>query len=213
LAIISSSSEILIRYYDKLSRQHQQEKITKIFEQVHHLSDLLDQINQLSAAEQGFLQFKPALTNVEEMCRAIISEMQDLAGENLTLESEIVLHNPEAYLDKRLMYHALTNLLGNAIKYSPGSAVVHFSVTQSGDTLFFAVKDHGIGIPEADQAGLFDPFTRASNIGEIRGTGLGLAIVKEAVDRHDGSITIDSKVGEGSLFRIEIPLQHNYQAP
>lgn len=68
-----------------------------------------------------------------------------------------------------------------------------------------SVSDNGIGIPKEDQAHLFTTFHRASNTGSISGTGLGLTIVKRAVDAHDGTISLESQVGHGTTFTIELP--------
>ena len=70
----------------------------------------------------------------------------------------------------------------------------------------FEVNDQGIGIPPDDQARLFETFHRARNVGNIAGTGLGLAIVKKSLDLHGGSVSVESKPGTGTLFRVTIPI-------
>ena len=79
-------------------------------------------------------------------------------------------------------------------------------MTKENEQLIFKIKDAGIGIPEADKVYLFDSFHRASNVGNISGTGLGLAIVKKCVDLHQGEITVDSEVNQGTTFTVKIPL-------
>ena len=69
-----------------------------------------------------------------------------------------------------------------------------------------SVSDQGIGIPETDLKHLFEPFHRAANVGTISGTGLGLVIMKESVDRHSGTITIESQIGIGTTFNVTIPI-------
>jgi signal transduction histidine kinase len=112
------------------------------------------------------------------------------------------------WLDDTLIRNIVGNLLSNAIKYSPHGGTVLLSVQDQGNSLVFTVSDQGIGIPEADQAQLFESFHRASNVGAISGTGLGLSIVKEAVSCHAGEIQVTSTVEQGSTFTVTIPTHH-----
>ena len=109
-------------------------------------------------------------------------------------------------MDEKLIRHILSNLLSNAIKYSPKGGKVHLECVCTQEALMFHVQDRGIGIPIADQARLFDPFQRASNVGTISGTGLGLAIVKKAVELHGGNITVNSELGVGTTFTVTLKL-------
>jgi signal transduction histidine kinase len=108
-------------------------------------------------------------------------------------------------MDKKLLRQLLSNLLLNAIKYSPSGGTVQFELASQGDKAIFQIQDQGIGIPREDQPRLFEFFHRAKNVGAIAGTGLGLAIVKKCVDSHDGHITLNSEVGVGTRFTITLP--------
>ena len=83
---------------------------------------------------------------------------------------------------------------------------VEVSLRREAHTLLISVRDEGIGIPDNDQLHLFEAFHRASNVGKISGTGLGLVIVKQAVEAHNGTITVDSTLGEGTTFVVTIPV-------
>ncbi|MBE7497776.1 MAG: sensor histidine kinase [Verrucomicrobiaceae bacterium] len=96
--------------------------------------------------------------------------------------------------------------LSNAVQYSPEGATVDFNLRREGEKAVLAVQDHGIGIPEADRARLFEAFHRASNVGETPGTGLGLLLVKHCVQLHQGSITFDSQEGVGTTFTVRLPV-------
>ncbi|HCF26616.1 MAG TPA: hybrid sensor histidine kinase/response regulator, partial [Cyanobacteria bacterium UBA11049] len=98
------------------------------------------------------------------------------------------------------------NLLSNAIKYSPPGSRVDFDIACHEKAVVFQIKDEGIGIPLADREHLFESFHRAKNVGIIAGTGLGLAIVKKCVELHGGEIVVNSVVGQGTTFRVTIPL-------
>jgi signal transduction histidine kinase len=99
----------------------------------------------------------------------------------------------------------LINLLVNAIKYSPDSAIVNFNLKITEQNVILIVEDQGIGIPEQDQSQMFESFHRASNVDNIPGTGLGLSIIAKCVELHQGSIAINSQVGIGTTFTVTIP--------
>jgi signal transduction histidine kinase len=96
--------------------------------------------------------------------------------------------------------------LSNAIKYSPHGGAIHFRLKCQPDTVTIDVQDSGIGIPEADQPKLFEPFHRAGNVETIQGTGLGLAVTKRAIELHGGSITFVSNTETGTTFTITLPI-------
>jgi signal transduction histidine kinase len=104
-----------------------------------------------------------------------------------------------------LLRHIFSNLLSNALKYSPQGGRVLFRVTADEEGVLLEVSDQGIGIPEDELGHLFESFHRASNVGSIPGTGLGLAIVRNAVDMHGGSLTVRSQAGAGSCFTVRLP--------
>lgn len=112
-------------------------------------------------------------------------------------------------IDPRQLRRVLDNLIQNAIKYSPNAAAIVVSATQSATTITIEVKDHGMGIAEADLPYVFDRFFRVSQEAhtQIDGTGLGLAIAKSIVEQHGGRIQVQSQVGQGSVFSITLPLE------
>ncbi len=105
--------------------------------------------------------------------------------------------------DAPRLRHALENLLSNALKYSDGPVVV--SLTRAAQGYRLEVSDSGIGIPAEDQAGIFDPFFRASNTGARPGHGLGLCVVRSCIQEHGGSISFLSEPNQGTTFAIDLP--------
>ena len=206
LSIIMSSSAILTKYYDRLPAEQRKEKIANIMRQIHRLDEMLEDVSTLSVGNRGFLQYHPEPTNVISLCHLIIDEIADTMTTNHKLELKCSVQSGQATLDKKLMYHALTNLISNAVKYSSQGGEIKLSVTQTAAEWKFSVEDHGMGIPESDQSALFTPFNRAGNVGNIAGTGLGLFIVREIAERHGGSVRVESQVGVGSTFTIVIPV-------
>ena len=111
-------------------------------------------------------------------------------------------------MDEGLLHYLFENLLSNAVKYSPEGGNIQFDLICDPikKVATFYIQDQGIGIPEADQARLFESFYRASNVQSIQGTGLGLVIVKRCVDAHRGQINVASQVGIGTKFTVVLPL-------
>src|SRR5262249_15715419 len=105
-----------------------------------------------------------------------------------------------------LLYHILSNLLGNALKYSPADSPVVFQVTRRGSEAEFVIRDQGCGIPAPDRGRLFTAFYRASNVGSTSATARGLVIVKRCVDLHGGTIGCESGEGRGTTFTVTLPL-------
>jgi signal transduction histidine kinase len=97
------------------------------------------------------------------------------------------------------------------MKYSPNTTIVNFNLDVIEAQVIFTIQDQGIGIPEADQVKLFESFHRAKNVGNIPGTGLGLSIVAKCVDLHKGTIAVNSQLGIGTTFIINIPLNTSNQ--
>jgi signal transduction histidine kinase len=110
--------------------------------------------------------------------------------------------------DRGRLAQVLDNLVSNALKFTPEGGRVEVSTKLNSGKVSIEVSDNGIGIPVADQPRLFERFFRSSVAEDqaIPGTGLGLAIVKAIVEAHKGEITIDSKEGRGTTFRIDLPL-------
>jgi signal transduction histidine kinase len=101
----------------------------------------------------------------------------------------------------------ITNLIGNAIKYTPVGGEIRVVLRREQNQLILHVVDTGPGIPLDEQSKVFEKFYRASNTQSLApGTGLGLAIVKSIVENHRGRIWVDSKVGEGSVFTVVLPV-------
>jgi signal transduction histidine kinase len=135
-----------------------------------------------------------------------VEELQLSGGSEHTIVFTCQLSYLEGCLDEKLLRHILSNLLINAIKYSPTGSTVNFELICQKDLVIFQIQDSGIGIPCEDQQRLFESFHRANNVGNIPGTGLGLAIVKKSVDLHGGKISVKSEVGVGTAFTVTIPL-------
>lgn len=205
LAVIMTSNDILTRYAEKLSEQRRAEHHGKIMDAIRHLTTLTDDISFLNKTE-GAQQLRLERSDIASLFETIASEIGAAMKVNDRLRIEILGKPRSARTDAKLFRQIITNLVTNAIKYSPAGGEVLTQITFDADTLHLRVQDHGIGIPESDQPYLFDAFHRASNVGEIEGSGLGLHITKRAVELLGGSITCQSEEGQGTTFDVSLPL-------
>jgi signal transduction histidine kinase len=109
--------------------------------------------------------------------------------------------------DAPRLERVLDNLIGNAIKYSPNGGCVRVSVESHDGWAVLSVRDDGLGIPPVDLPHIFEPFRRGSNVvGRMNGTGIGLANAKHIVERHGGTLSVESVLGKGSIFTVRLPL-------
>jgi signal transduction histidine kinase len=116
--------------------------------------------------------------------------------------------------DQALLHQAVYNLVENALKYTPEGGEVTVHLIAAPTTLTFAIQDSGIGIPASDLPRLFEKFYRGTNREALaqRGTGLGLAIVKSIAERHGGKVWVESELGKGSIFHLQIPVMQPKEA-
>jgi PAS domain S-box-containing protein len=206
LATILASTETLNAYRHKLSDDQIQKRLNRIVEQVDHLKDIMEDVLLLAQLQARRAQFNPSKQDLDALCRTLLEEFQGRAD----VKHQLIYHAaPGDYtiqLDPKLMRQIISNLLSNAIKYSSAEKPVQITLAQREKQCVLHVRDDGIGIPSADLQHLFEPFHRASNVGTIAGTGLGLVITKEAIELHNGLITVESQVGQGTTFTVHLPL-------
>lgn len=212
LSSILTNAELLETYSHRWTEAKKQESLVRIQNSVQRMTRLLDDILLIGKTEAGKLEFNPRPLNLEVFCHEIINEFQlNEASRLIFTYSRNPVFAPEVdgtyLLDQHLLQQILTNLISNALKYSPPQSPVNFEVIVGETGVIFKVKDQGIGIPIEEQAHLFEPFHRAHNVGVISGTGLGLTIAKRAAELHGGTITYNSVPGEGTLFEIKLPLR------
>ncbi|MBI1281063.1 MAG: PAS domain S-box protein [Anaerolineaceae bacterium] len=204
LSTIQNNIYMLKNYAHKLDDAAREGKLDKIQSMVEHISELLQDVLSLNNMETGRVEFNPTSIQFDTFCRDIVEEFQNYKDRNHVIQFEC--KQPiKANIDSRMMRQIITNLFDNAIKYSAAGTTVKLILSSTADNVVITVTDQGIGIPEADQAKMFQPFRRASNVGDTIGSGLGLSIIKQAVDLHRGSITFTSKLGLGTTFTITIP--------
>lgn len=205
LAGIMSSIELLSDYGERLDAGERAELADVIKSSVRRMTQMLDQVLLIGRSDAGRLEFRPQPLELKSLVTQVIEEVRSLERQQAVIEVDWRVKGERRLLDERLIRHILSNLLTNAVKYSPQGKPVQLGIGSSPQQVVFTVTDRGIGIPPEDRPLLFQSFHRGRNVGGISGTGLGLAIVKKAVELHGGTIQVESNLGKGSRFRVFIP--------
>lgn len=206
LSSMRSDAEIMLR--KPRSKQNYKETIERMLTEVRKMSEMVHLLLQLSRVESVH-RSKPDIVNISRITEAVVIKHQEkMEVRNLDIktqiDSDLQVHAHEAYLEE-----VLTNLLQNAIKYTPQGGEIKLELQQSSGKAVIHLSDTGIGFDEETRKHLFERFFRSneSNVQEQSGSGLGLPLVRAIVELYNGRIRAYSEgVGKGSTFVIELPL-------
>ncbi len=179
--------------------------LEKIDQQTQRLNSLVDELLDLSSLRAGKVGLQLSSCDLVNVCRDVIEDQRLLSGRTIEMEAPSSL---QVQGDCNRLGQVVVNLVSNAIKYSPEESLVEVRLDQSDTVAILEVRDAGKGIPEDQQAHIFEPFYRAldAQASSTRGMGLGLAISKDIVERHGGRIWCESRPGNGTVFIVELPL-------
>ena len=200
----------MVPMVDELSPK-QQEYLDKILVGIDQMSQLVDDLLDLGRIEAG-VDLAQERIEVKPLLEGIVEEYWQhahLAG--IKLQVDIGDDVPAVSGDGSLIRQALTNLVGNAIKYAPNSGPMWLRAQKKNGELVLSVQDSGPGIPKQDQMRLFEKFYRVKQRGQekVKGSGLGLAIVRSIAERHGGRAWCYSQQGEGCTFSISLPARND----
>ena len=183
-----------------------EEFATGIRKNTRRLTGLIDRTLTSSKFREGQLEFTPVKFSLTHLLTDICAQHEKL-GPDHTIRTEIELGIPEITGDMPMLEQVFSNLVGNAIKYSPEKTPVVVRAARLHDTVRVDVIDQGIGIPMEELPKLFERYFRASNARVIAGTGLGLAIAKEMIEMHGGTLQVATDENKGSTFTITLPIE------
>ena len=193
---------------EAIERQTQQRFIRKIHGQSIRLSDLVSELLALSRLESNDAAFNTQV-DLQQIVQRVCDNLQAVAqGHQVILDLDTEGQPIILLGDENALSQMVTNLVDNAIKYTPAMGHVHVVIEVDASTALLSIKDDGIGIDEANQERIFERFYRVDKARSqlLGGTGLGLAIVKHIVQSDKGSLQLKSKLNQGSIFVIKIPL-------
>jgi len=208
LSAILSSTELIVKYSDLNSTSKRNEHLDKVKNMIYHLNGMLDDFLTLEHIELG--SFIPKFTQFKfsTLINEIIQNIKPFLKENQTLQLKNNITGT-IYQDQNILKIVLTNLFNNAIKYSKVNGIIEVEIDEKNSSLFFKIKDNGIGIPKNEQEFIFKRFFRAKNAVFLPGTGIGLNIVKGYIDKLGGAIEFESIENKGTSFVVELPKINN----
>lgn len=206
LHTLSLYSELL-QSEEEINRELQLDAANVISDEVERLARLINNLLSMTQIEMGTLKLDRQRIKLIDLVRDTTEALQRSARDKV-LNFEIDLPNDviPVLVDKDVLRIAISNLLTNAIKYTDEGGTITVSVSETNDAVTICVADTGIGIPREAQAEIFEKFYRVEGeqMNNRSGHGLGLALARQIVELHHGSMRVESELGEGSRFYIDL---------
>jgi signal transduction histidine kinase len=204
LTIIDAHAQRLIKMSERLDPRDIAERGARIRSAVQRITNIMDSLLGASRLLDGQVVFHPTELDPNEVLRDACQAHRDATGAVIINEDfsplPAVIHG-----DPKLLFHAFSNLISNAIKYSPAGSPVEVVTRHEPGRLVVQVRDRGIGIPARDRERLFQRYFRGSNATGIAGTGVGLHLVAMVAALHQGEVFAESLEGVGSTFVVRLP--------
>jgi len=218
--VILGYTSIAQNNMDNRNQDKVKDCLEKIKEAGNHLIGIINDVLEVSRIEQGKINIEKEESDIYELMTDFYNLVEIQAAvkkQKMTIDLEGII-DKYVYMDWTRISQVLINLINNAIKYTPVGGHIDVIVKEDcnnniGDNIhnyIIIVKDNGRGIDEKDMPSLFDLYTRGAydNDISVEGTGLGLSISKQIIELMNGTIDVDSKLGEGTIFTVKLPLQY-----
>ncbi|MDB9528534.1 PAS domain-containing sensor histidine kinase [Oscillatoria sp. CS-180] len=207
---IALSVTSLNRYDTKLSLEEKVDYLIAIKENVERMAQMIDDILVIGKIEAKVLEINPRSLDLLHFCQVLLTERE---YQRASAPIQLLCRSRQMIVscDERLLRSIISNLLSNAIRYTPTHNAIRLKLAKRQQQIIIQVQDEGMGIPREDKRYLFEPFHRGRNVSNIPGTGLGLSIVKQFVELQRGTIDVSSKVGKGTTFTIRLPINSRQQ--
>jgi signal transduction histidine kinase len=206
VALIKGYAETLRREDANWDQETMQDSLDVIAEEADHLTHLIDSLLEASRIQAGGLKLEPTDVNLAHLAEKVVDGFRTQTSSH-TFELDFPADFPPSWGDPERLREVLTNLVSNAVKYSPegGTVWVGGRMDQTGATIY--VADQGIGIPAEEQDRIFERFHRVESglHRSTEGAGLGLYLVKAIVEAHGGRVWVESAPSRGSIFMFTLP--------
>lgn len=210
LTTVKASSQLLARRFRRADADPARTLtlIDQLQDEVGRLETLVEDLLDATQIQRGRLELNTERFDLTALARRCLERFDQPMHRSDTHVLIFEAEEPvEGVWDASRLDQVITNLISNAIKYSPEGGVVRVEVRREGDGVAVEVSDSGIGISDDEQANLFQPFARGDEARRsVGGTGLGLFISSQIIERHGGTIEVESEVGAGSTFTIRLPI-------
>ena len=204
LAAAVGSIELLERHATRLTEAKRGELLGRVRNSLGRLTDIMNNVLQLSRADSGRVKVTWMDVDLGRFAQDVVNEVADGDRQQHIFSFQLSGSRSTVPADTNLLHHVLSNLVGNAARYSPPGTRISVNLILDADEFTLTVADEGIGIPEAERERVFEPFVRGSNVGQIGGTGLGLNIVKRYIELMGGHIEV-LPTERGATFRVHVP--------
>jgi len=212
LTSIKAASTALLSSND-LDPSQQHELLSVVDEEADRLSILVTEAIQMARIEAGRVRLRRESHSVSTLVEEVLKKLKPQTEDRI-IDVRIPPDTPPLWVDRELIEVALRQLIDNALKYSPPESPVRVEAELESGRVIVSVGDRGPGIPEAEQTRIFEKFYRAEAARhQVPGAGLGLVIAREIIHTHGGEIWVESKPGEGSIFRFSVPAAPPQQEP
>jgi len=200
------TSAMLLGKYTLNEQQDKRDKhIKTIKNEIHYLNNILNDFLSVEKLEKGKVSYKFSTFKLSKVVNEAIYNSNMLLKEGQKIIYPEKIDDYSLTQDEKILELSLSNLIHNAIKYSPENTNIKIEVNQDKLNTTFKIIDQGIGIPERDQKNIFNPYFRAENVLHTQGTGIGLSIVKSHLENLGGEIAFTSIEHEGSTFVLKLP--------
>lgn len=208
LSGILTSATLAEKYVTGEQQEKREKHLRTIKDKVHYLNNILNDFLSLERLESGNVNYKYSSFSLNKVINDVVYNANVTLKYGQEIEYPRDLDEVTLYQDEKILDLVLSNLIGNAIKYSPENSTIHFRIEDNDNMVIFEVSDEGMGIPEKDQKHIFERYFRAENALLNQGTGIGLNIVKVHVENMGGKIHFKSEENKGSTFTVQLP---NYE--
>jgi len=199
------TSTILLGKYKLTEQQEKRNKhLETITNKVHYLNNILNDFLSVEKLETGKINYKFHTFKLSKVVDEVIYNANMLLKGGQRIKYPEDIDEISLTQDEKIIELALSNLVNNAIKYSPENTEIEMDIIQNKKYTIFKIKDNGIGVPKADQRNIFNRYFRAENALLTQGTGIGLNIIKSHLQNLGGTITFESKENIGSVFTMKI---------
>lgn len=205
LSGILTSSVLLSKYKFTEDQIKRDKHIKTISDKVYYLNNILNDFLSLEKLESGDLNYTYSNFKLSKVLDEVLYNANMVLKEGQKINYPDNMDDISLYQDEKVLGLILTNLVNNAIKYSPEHAIIDIDVRSAKQATTLAVKDNGIGIPIHDQKSIFERYFRAENAINTQGTGIGLNIAKYHLENLGGTISFESIENQGTTFTITIP--------
>jgi PAS domain S-box-containing protein len=203
------NAAVLVGKYKQTEMQDKREKhLLTIKNKVHYLDGILNDFLSVDRLELGKVNYKYSSFKLSKVVNEVVYNANLMLKNGQYIRYPKNIENLDIYQDEKILELVLSNILNNAIKYSPEDTQIDFKISPSSNFIVFEIIDQGIGIPPQDQKYIFNRYFRAENALTNQGTGIGLNIVKTHLESLGGTIMFRSIYNEGSTFIVELPINN-----